>query len=216
MLVEVFQFPLEVDPEPLRAYLTPDELARADRFMFPEHTRRFIAARAQLRRLLTSRLKVESVTIETRERGKPYLPHHPELHFNLSHSHELAICALSGVELGIDLEWTPRTVEYVGVARRFFSPEEFAKLERAEDQRQAFFNGWTRKEAYIKAIGDGLSRPLDSFGVGILPGERPGLLWSRFPDEVERWSIYDLDLAAPYRGALAVEHSACEIRFAAG
>lgn len=202
--MEVFQFPLEVDPEPLRKHLTPDELARADRFLFPEHRRRFIAARSQLRQLLCSRLNLESVTIDTLERGKPYLPHHPELKFNLSHSHELAICALATTEVGIDLEWTERSVDYLGVARRFFSPEEFAKLERAEDQRQAFFNGWTRKEAYIKAIGDGLSRPLDSFGVGILPGEPPGLLWSKFPDEVEHWILQDLELPAPYRGALAV------------
>ncbi|MEW6279004.1 MAG: 4'-phosphopantetheinyl transferase superfamily protein, partial [Candidatus Eremiobacterota bacterium] len=80
-----------------------------------------------------------------------------------------------------------------------------------EVQKQAFFSGWTRKEAYIKAIGDGLSRPLDSFGVGLLPGEPAGLLWSRYPEELQRWTLANVEVDSPYRAAVAVEARQVEL-----
>lgn len=107
--------------------------------------------------------------IAVTEYGKPYLPHLPEVHFSLSHSGNLALCALSGEELGCDIE-VPRGFD-PAIARRFFHPAEqewlFAHAEG--EQSDAFFRLWTCKESFIKALCLGLSQPLDSFAV--IPGE---------------------------------------------
>lgn len=209
--VDVYFWSLDPpDLEELTGLLDPEERARADRFLLPEHGRRFRAARGQLRRLLAAETGRPASDLELAyaEHGKPYLPRHPELSFNLSHSHEGAVCAVCrGAAVGVDLEWTLRRVEFLLVGRRFFSAPEVRKLDGTpeERQREVFFNCWTRKEAYIKALGDGLARPLDSFGVGMLEDEPPALLWSLYPGELERWSLYDLGLPSPYKGALVVE-----------
>lgn len=212
-IIDVVFWSLESErPEPL----SDEERARAERFLDPKHGRRYRAARGQLRRLLARETGVapEDLVFAYAEHGKPYLPDFPDLRFNLSHSHEAAVCALCrGAELGVDLEWTERRVEHLLVGRRFFSPPEVEKLDGTPEnrQREVFFNCWTRKEAYIKALGDGLSRPLDSFGVGMLPGEPAVLLWSAYPGELERWTLFDLGLPAPYRGALVVEGRGWEV-----
>lgn len=207
-------------PEPrmsiLESFLSEDELARANRFHFPEHRRRFVAARGQLRELLGQEVGLlpQNLSFRYGPHGKPELEQTQELSFNLSHSHEAALLATcQKAALGVDLEWTERRVEYLLVGRRFFSDQEVGKLDACppERQREAFFACWTRKEAYIKALGDGLSRPLDSFAVGMLEGEPATLLWSRFPGEVERWSLYNLTLPGSYRGALVVEGKGWEI-----
>ena len=97
--------------------------------------------------------------------GKPWLPDRPGLHFSLSHSGELVLCALSDAELGCDVE-TPRRVN-AALVRRFFHPDEqrwLFSLPQGE-QDAAFLRLWTLKESYVKAIGLGLSLPLDAFCV---------------------------------------------------
>lgn len=211
--IDVYFWSLERElPQPL----SEEERARADRFLDPAHGRRFRAARGQLRKILAREtgLVPEALEFAYAEHGKPYLPAYPDLRFNLSHSHEAAVCAVArGAELGIDLEWTERRVEHLQVGRRFFSRPEADKLDATppELQRNVFFNCWTRKEAYIKALGDGLTRPLDSFGVGMLEDEPARLLWSLHPGELERWSVFDLALPRPYRGALVVEGQGWEV-----
>lgn len=202
--------------EVLESFLSEDEKARADRFHFLDHRRRFVAARGQLRELLGREvgLSPQSLRFRYGPHGKPELEQTEELCFNLSHSHEAALLATcQGAALGVDLEWIERRVEYLLVGRRFFSEQEVHKLDLCppEHQREAFFACWTRKEAYIKALGDGLSRPLDSFAVGMLQGEPATLLWSRFPGELERWSLYNLELPGAYRGALVVEGQGWEV-----
>lgn len=198
----------------LHSFLTPDEQRRADRFYFEKDRRQFTVARGALRMLLGGYLNIEPSRIRFRysHYGKPRLDGgDPDnsLRFNLSHSHGLTVMAFAlGRELGIDVEWLRPDLACDEIAERFFSPAELAALRALHpDQRlQGFFNCWTRKEAYIKAIGTGLSTPLDQFDVSLAPGEPARLLATRIqPSEVQRWSLEALNLELGYAGAIAVE-----------
>ena len=130
--------------------------------------------------------------------------------FNLSHSHNSALYAVArDRELGIDLEFVHGQPQAEEIAERFFSSREITTLRALPPalQRYAFFLCWTRKEAYIKARGEGLSLPLDQFDVSLTPGEPAELLSTR-PDplEADRWTLRDLSLQSPgYAAAIAVE-----------
>ncbi len=147
-----------------------------------------------------------------RPQGSPLLYHEARvLNFNLSHSHELALYAFTySRQVGIDIEYMRANVEYEELAQRFFSPDENAILHALPEafKQEAFFNCWTRKEAYIKARGKGLSIPLESFDVSLRPGEPAALLNSREdPQEATRWELLELAPGHGYAGALAVEGS---------
>jgi len=155
-----------------QALLSDDERARQRSFVSPELQRRFLAARAGLRTLLGRHLDLDprSLAFATNEFGKPRLAGAGQRHFNLSHCEERAVLAFSdAAEVGIDLE-RDRPIEHVDLAKRYFHPNEVAAItesrEKAE-QRRAFFLVWTLKEAVVKALGTGLSTPLDSFEVAI-------------------------------------------------
>ncbi len=127
----------------------------------------------------------------------------------MSHSHGVALYAVTrDREVGIDLEFIRRDLEVEQIAERFFSRRETATLRALPTalREYAFFLCWTRKEAYIKARGEGLSLPLDQFDVSLIPGE-PAALLSTQPDSDEalRWSLQELTLASGYVAALAVE-----------
>jgi 4'-phosphopantetheinyl transferase len=144
--------------------------------------------------------------------GKPKLAKtfgQGRLSFNLSHSGGLALYSVTlGREIGIDLERVWEDLEYEQIAERFFSPREGTMLRRlpARQRPEAFFNCWTRKEAYLKARGEGLSLPLNQFDVSMAPGEPAALLnvWDD-PQEATRWTLQELIPAPGYVGALAVE-----------
>lgn len=131
------------------------------------------------------------------------------LRFNLSHSGMLGTCALSvDCEIGVDVEQIRAMPDLFDIARQFFSPAECVDLKTAppEQREAAFFSCWTRKEAYIKAIGGGISIPLDSFRVSLLPGE-PVQLLSAPPQHGGPWTIQSFDPAPDYRGAVAYNKS---------
>jgi 4'-phosphopantetheinyl transferase len=161
-----------------------------------------------LRRLLGGFLGLEPERVELRygPHGKPCVE---GLRFNLAHSHELALYAFSrGRELGVDLERIRPLRDAAAIAERYFSAEENAVLRSLPEiqRHEAFFRCWTRKEAYLKALGDGLARPLDSFDVTLAPGEPARLLRVQgAPDEAARWSLLHLDPAPGFVGALAAE-----------
>jgi 4'-phosphopantetheinyl transferase len=198
----------------LRQLLTPDEQARAERFHFQKDRDHFIVARGILRSLLGRYLEVEPgrLRFEYSSYGKPRLSKEFDggaLRFNLSHSHERVLYAFArGRELGVDIEYLRQDFACEEIARRFFSPHEvaaFCSLPTSQ-RTEAFFRCWTRKEAYVKALGEGLSAPLDEFDVSLLPGEPAALLSNRRrPQEVARWSLQTLDVASVYAAALAVE-----------
>ena len=207
----------------LRRWMTPDEQGRAERFHFEKHRNQFIIARGTLRALLGGYLDMDPAAIRFAysDHGKPSLsPEHGRDHvrFNISHSHNLALLAFSeGRELGVDLEWMRDDVLEDRIAERFFSAEEVRTLDALprELQREGFFNCWTRKEAYIKAIGEGLSMPLSRFVVTLTPGEPAALLSANgSPDdeEVSRWSIRELFPGAGYKGAVMAEGSDWDLR----
>jgi 4'-phosphopantetheinyl transferase len=188
-----------------QALLSDDERARQRSFVSPELRRRFGAARAGLRTLLGRHLDHDprSLAFATTEFGKPRLAGDGQVHFNLSHCEERAVLAISDAELGIDLE-RDRPLEHVDLAKRYFHRNEVAAITASRDeaeQRRAFFLVWTLKEAVVKALGTGLSTPLDSFEVAI--GASPPSL-AAVPEGAPRaWWLHAV-MADGYCCALAV------------
>lgn len=194
--------------------LSEDDRERAARFKFEGDRHRFIMARACLRTILARYLKTNAAGLQfdLGPFGKPGLAPRQnalDLRFNLSHSHQLALIAITrGREVGVDVEFMRADFANDEVAAHFFSPTEVKQLVRmpAGIKTRSFFNCWTRKEAYIKARGEGLSHPLDQFDVSFAPDAPAGLLDSRLdPTEVSRWSFEDLSPHPAYAAALTVE-----------
>jgi 4'-phosphopantetheinyl transferase len=193
--------------------LAADERERAARFYFAKDRDHFIVARGVLRTILSRYLNrmPERVTFCYGAHGKPALAGDngsDAIRFNVAHSHGVALYAVTrGREVGIDLERIRLDLAVMEIAERFFSRREVAALRTlpTEAQHHAFFRCWTRKEAYIKARGEGLSLPLDEFDVSLAPGEPAALLGTqRDPCEAFHWSLWELPLAANYAAALAV------------
>lgn len=192
-----------------RGLLSDEEKARADRFLLPRVCERFTVARAILRRLLAMYVDSDPAALRFgyAAHGKPYLAHPSGLCFNLSHTEDTAVIAIASQrEIGIDIEATRREVDVLGVARRVFSPDEIARLTTLapEERLGAFFRLWTRKEAYIKARGDGFGYPTRSFSVSHLPGDQDAML----VDEREavahlHWRVTDIVAPDRFRAALA-------------
>jgi 4'-phosphopantetheinyl transferase len=212
--------PLQIDS--FRRTLASDEQARAERFYFHRDRERFIAARGVLRAILGRYLNKAPASLSFcySSHGKPALVSESggdALRFNISHSHGVALYAVTrGREVGIDLELVRSGLEIEEIAERFFSRLEIATLRAlpTDLRRRAFFLCWTRKEAYIKARGEGLSLPLDQFDVSLIPGE-PATLMSTRPDSGEalRWSLHELALDPGYAAALAVEGHGRSVAF---
>ena len=187
---------------------------QAMRFRFALDRHRFSVARASLRMILSRYLNRNPATIdfERGAHGKPHLADSDDnrgLRFNVSHSNQLALIAVArDREVGIDIEFRKDDFGTYEVADRFFSAAEINQLKSVSDELrvEAFFNCWTRKEAYIKARGEGLSMPLDEFEVSLVPGTSAELISNvREPQEVERWRFEDLYAAPGFAAALAVE-----------
>ena len=198
-----------------RRTLEAHELERAGRFHFEKHRRHFVIGRGGLRYLLARYLELrpEEFRFEYGAFGKPTLAE-AGLHFNVSHSHGMALFAVAlDRELGVDVEHVRADFATGEIAQRFFSPGEVSVFNalKKEEQVAAFFRCWTRKEAYIKAIGRGLSEPLDAFDVTLAPGEPAALLRAQRGD-VARWTMFDIDAGADYAGALAAEAPVSNIR----
>jgi len=205
----------------LHELLSDEERARAARFRYDVHRERFIAGRGTQRLLLARYLGVHPAAIRYRHaaHGKPALDGpgaESGVRFNVSNAEDgLLVALVLEREVGVDLEPVHRVVDRDAVARRFFSvPENQVYDTIAEEQRDvAFFTCWTRKEAYIKAVGDGLSMPLDCFDVTLRPGEPARLLATRGdPSQAERWTLREIDPGPGWLGALVVEGPPPELR----
>lgn len=188
----------------MRAVLSDDELARAERFHFPEHRRRFITARAALRTILgelTERTPSE-LEFAYAERGKPSLAGGPE--FNLSHSADAALVAVSTAPIGVDLEAIREDVRCLEIAERFFTPSETAGLRALEGtmQRRRFFDLWTAKEARMKATGEGLSLSPQRLEVAFENGRVKSVAVAGDPPD-GAWHLHPIDAGAGFAAALA-------------
>jgi 4'-phosphopantetheinyl transferase len=221
--VHVWRFYLDSTPQhiqKLKQHLSADEMDRADRFYFTEHRHRFIARHALLRRILGHYLAIEPVEINftTGLYGKPALvpAHRSSICFNMSSSNNIGLVAIAhGREVGVDLEHIKPGVAEEAIPEQFFSQVETTKLRSLPRARQAdaFYSCWSRKEAFIKALGTGLSRDLDSFDVSLAPGEPAALLETR-PErnEVQRWGMETLDIDPAFAAALVVEGKRFNLR----
>jgi 4'-phosphopantetheinyl transferase len=193
--------------------LAADERARATRFHFSRDRQYFTATRALLRTILASYAASDPKELVFRysEKGKPSLsPGHYgiQVEFNVSHSGAVALLALAqGRALGVDVEQVRENFDHGAIARRFFSNEEQRQLAAlAPSERYGgFFRCWTRKEAYIKARGTGLSLPLNQFDVSLKPGDANALLFTR-PDSAEaaQWSLQEVPAGDGHVAALCV------------
>lgn len=220
--VQLWLADLDRPPVPLprlAAFLDPDERARAARFRFDVHRHRFVAGRGLLR-LLLGRLAgrpPEALRFGYGIKGKPFLTDPPaDFRFNLSNSANGVLIAVSrGRELGADLESLRPLSDADALVERFFAPGEREIYRRVppEGRLSCFYTGWTRKEAYVKARGDGLSLPTTEFEVVLAPGEPPRLVrFDREPREVDRWSFAAFEPAHGFLGAVAVEGGPPELR----
>jgi 4'-phosphopantetheinyl transferase len=198
----------------LSQVLSPDEHERVARFVFARDRRRFVVARAMLRSILARYLGwlPQEIGFQYEPHGKPRLRVADSgigLEFNLAHSYELVLCAVSrGRQVGVDIERLQPVADLEQLAAVAFSHTEQATLSALAGEQQliGFFNCWTRKEAYVKARGDGLLMPLNEFDVSLAPGEPVALLANRLdPHDIVRWSLHEVLPANGYVGAIAVE-----------
>jgi 4'-phosphopantetheinyl transferase len=201
--VHVWRIQLDQPPEVVENFwrtLDEAERTRAGRFHFAKHRQNFVVGRGVLRLLLGRYLEIgpEQVRFEYGAQGKPALSA-GSLRFNASHSGEMALYAfVNDCDVGIDVEFIKGDFETEAIAERFFSTSEIEALRvlPVTEKPAGFFRCWTRKEAYIKAIGSGLSHPLDQFDVTV---------------EIPGWSIIDLDVRSGYAAALALNGPLKEI-----
>jgi 4'-phosphopantetheinyl transferase len=197
----------------LRGCLSDLERLRADRFRFEHDRRRFATCRVLLRWLLARELDGDPSAIEFSYGpfGKPALDTtvSPPLMFNVSHSEGQALIAVTrGAQVGVDIERMRCLDDVEQLASSVFSATERRAFDTLSpgDRMRGFFNGWTRKEAYIKARGDGLQRALESFDVTLIPGEPARLTRvENEPVELDRWTLSSFEPAPGYAAALCVE-----------
>ncbi len=202
-------------------WLSPDETARAERFHFPRHRNAYVLGRAALRALLAGYLGAtpQGVRFDYGPQGKPALA--PDdglcsLRFNASNAGDFAAYVFTkGCEIGVDIEQHRALPDLERIARRFFAPEETAELMELSpsEQTSAFFRCWTRKEAYIKAMGGGFSIPLNSFRVTLRPGAAARMVSLGGSGEAARgWTMHSFDPASGYTGAIAYPDESRSVR----
>lgn len=198
----------------LKSILSPDEVNRSDRFLRDGDRDRYVFAHGVLRRILATCCGAEAgaLTFGVGDHGKPFLVNRSagseSIEFNLSHSGDLVLIGVaSGCPVGVDVERLSRKVEFEDLSDRFFSPEEAETIRRQPEgeRRRVFFDTWVCKEAFIKAVGHGLTMPLDSFTVRF-DGERTTVGTSSGKDNPHLrmpWALHRFDLALDYVGSVA-------------
>lgn len=201
------------------ALLSIDEIQKAGRFKFNKDKNCFIITRGILRMLLSSYLKMnpKDLNFKYTSFGKPYLAIENQLKFNVSHSGNMAAFAFyQGREIGVDIEKVKNDFDVLELAQNFFSKTEIVALEKQsiENLPKAFFRCWTRKEAFIKAEGSGLSFPLDKFAVSLDHDIEANLLETQWnTEEKNEWKLFSFIPAAGYVGALAVADANGQISY---
>ena len=215
--VHLWVVPLVISAEEssyFKSILSLDEQERAGRFRKSRDAQRYVAARGTLRSLLGAYLTIEPDRLQFvyDAFGKPRLAGEEPLtsmKFSVSHSADLALFGFArGHKNGVDVERIRPDINIEDLAARYFSPNEFKKLRSlpADQRREAFYCGWTRKEAYLKGRGEGLSVPLERVEVSLTPGEPAMILKASGDRSVSRrWTVQHLSPASGYIGAAAVE-----------
>lgn len=218
--VHVIRIPLQVEDDTLdrlKTLLSPEEVARADRYKVPQPRRHFIVCRATLRQLLASSLNCtpQDVEFDYGPHGKPALPKSTsQIEFSVSHSADQALIAIAlNRPIGVDIEQIDPAVRILKLAARFFSHREATELTNLPegDQLAGFYRGWTSKESYLKATGSGLSFPLNKFSVSLNPHQPARLIEVvDLPAELDRWQITALDPLPNFAAAVLYEATRAE------
>ena len=210
--IHIWRFPIKASHNVVAAFeavLAPEERERAVRFRFDHLYASFVLAHGALRHLLGNYLKCNpsELSFELGVNGKPALAPPSSIRFSMTHSGDLGVIALTlRREIGVDIEQIRPLPGVEHIAGRFFCPEEVSEVMSAPgtERNRAFFRCWTRKEAYIKATGDGLSAALSSFRVIVHPDLPVRIIHIQHnATEAEAWTLHDLPLAAGYAAALA-------------
>ncbi|RZK13103.1 MAG: 4'-phosphopantetheinyl transferase superfamily protein [Flavobacterium sp.] len=218
----IWRVDLELDEclqSSLLKLLSPDEKDRARKFCFVKDSRNFIVARGILRSLIGNYLEINpsDISFQYSKFGKPSIADNNSLQFNISHSQNMALFGFTKkFTIGVDVEFVNPNIEVRDIAANFFSRKEIQNLFAlpAEQQTLGFFNCWTRKEAFIKAVGEGLSFPLDQFEVSLEPDKPAKLLatdWN--PKAVSKWSMYSLAAGTDFVGSLVIEGLVERVKF---
>jgi 4'-phosphopantetheinyl transferase len=194
--------------------LSAEELSRAARFHFEVHRNRFITGRALVRAVLGRYLGVEPTQVEFAygPNGKPVLAGRfasAALHFNLAHSANLALLAVTAAgPIGVDLEHIRPLDDFEELVARFFSPRESAAFQALPPAQRpaAFYNLWTCKEALLKATGEGIASLLNRVELSVLPAAPVSLLALPAQFGVPNdWTIHELCPCREFAAALAVK-----------
>ncbi len=218
--IHIWKIPLNISERLFNLFfslLSPAEKARAHRFYFDKDRRAFVSVRGHLRWLLGQYLNKNPLefTFEYNTHGKPFLPEN-RIHFNVSHSKQLGLIALDPLTaIGIDIEWMRPDFGGLKIANRFFSEQEVKELEQLDksEQKKGFFNGWSRKEAYIKARGKGLAIPLSQFTVQLSPNMPCKLLGTDHdPPAVHRYLLEEIKVHPEYAAAVAYNKNRKEFK----
>ncbi len=220
-MVDIWRASLEIDSRQLpalQAHLSAPDQERAALFHFERDRRRYVTAHAALRGILGRYLDCppREISFQINPYGKPALGQAAGLHFNLAHSHEIALVAVTRLgEIGVDLEHVRPLDDLEALAYRTFSAAEYHRLQTLTGamRQRAFFDCWARKESYIKALGEGLSHALQDFSVSLLPGEPARLLDVRGnPGEASRWTLQAIELSEAYAAAFAIRATSVGLR----
>lgn len=183
---------------------------RAARFRFPEDRARFVLGRGLLRKCLGHYLRQtpETIDLAYTDRGRPIFPQDETLQFSISHTHDLVAFALTArARVGIDLEYVQAKVDPLELAGRIFSEEDLRVFQTlpGSETLQAFFRAWTRKEAYLKARGEGIAEELRQVSVSFGPEETATLTDARDESAARMWRLHTLPVSADYMGSLACD-----------
>lgn len=205
----------------LYGLLNDEEKSKAVRFKFEKDRKNYVAAHGVLRRILGRYLQTapENLNFEHNYYGKPFLPENPHnIEFNLAHSSDRALVAVAKTNaVGVDIERIRRAFASLDIAGHYFSPSEYDRLRSLPEHlhTKVFFDCWTRKEAFIKAVGQGLSYPLKNFEVTVAPDEAAKLLTvNDSAVEALRWQLFDLNAGEHFSAAVAIESgTAVDLKF---
>jgi 4'-phosphopantetheinyl transferase len=198
--IHVWLFPLNTTPPAIKRFyplLDADEKERSERFVHFMHRKRFIAAHGFMRTVLAmyTHQHADALQFDTGVHGKPFMIHHSSLHFNLSHSQDIAMLAVAHQDIGIDVECIERKNDWQKIMQRFYTESEQKKILSLPDvlQQRAFMEVWTRKEAHMKVTGQGLHLAPGQFTVTV-PPEPAALLEQVNGQDVQRWKMFDIEL----------------------
>ena len=223
--IDIWQTRLDLSVRDIEYYadmLCAEEKQRVDKFKFSKKRHEYIITRGLLRRVLAQTLDTDphSLQFEYAEHGKPYLTERWQdktVSFNVTHSGNKALVAVTlERNIGVDIELIRTEVEFDKLSNRFFSADESSSLEtyKKQDLSKAFYACWTGKEAYVKALGDGISFGLSEFSVSVDPEEEQVTLVTHWDtDEASRWTIINLDTGKDYIGAIAADKKEIKLRY---